>query len=100
MFSVENLTFLLFPSRMATASPGDLQNFGRQAVLFFLKIAILLIAAGIAALCAGGLWILIGFKLAPLAIVAWIVLMAEVAALIPCMALAFNRYDPSADTPV
>ena len=99
LFSVENLTFLLFPSRMATASPGDLQNFGRQAVLFFLKIAILLIAAGIATVCAGGLWMLIGFKLVPLAIVAWIALMLEVAALIPCMALAFIRYDPSADTP-
>ncbi len=99
LFSVENLTFLLFPSRMATASPGDLQNFGRQAVLFFLKIVILIAAAGIATVCAGALWMMIGFKLIPLAIVAWIVLMLEVAALIPAMAFAFMRYDPSANTP-
>ena len=38
MFAVENLMFLLFPTRFATAAPGDLQGSGRMMLVMFLKM--------------------------------------------------------------
>ena len=47
LFATENIIFLLFPGRYA-AGPGDLQGFGRQMVVLFLKMMIVSILAGVA----------------------------------------------------
>src|SRR5207244_3447758 len=49
LFAIENLIFLLFPQRMVAVSPGDLQGFGRQMIVFILKMLTLMLGGGIAA---------------------------------------------------
>jgi hypothetical protein len=97
MFAVENLIFLLFPGRYA-AGPGDLQGFGRQMVVFLLKLIVLMLGAGLALGAAA-----VAYRLSdspPAAIAtAVVVLWLEVVALLPLLRLAYLKYDVSADTP-
>jgi hypothetical protein len=98
MFAIENLIFLTFPGRYA-AGPGDLQGFGRQMVVFMMKLILLMLGA-LVALGAGAIanaltrsW--------PIAIATGVVaLWLEVIALVPLLTAAYVRYDVSADTPV
>ncbi|CAN5663314.1 putative ABC exporter domain-containing protein [soil metagenome] len=98
MFAVENLMFLLFPSRFATAAPGDLQGSGRMIFVMFLKtfaVAIVVVAAvGIGAIVQAfsGSWI------AGVAS-AGVILIIEVIALLTAMSSAFVRFDPHTQTP-
>ena len=48
MCGIENLTFLIYPVRMAAATPGDFQHFGRQMMMLMFKMLILSIVGGIA----------------------------------------------------
>jgi hypothetical protein len=99
LFELENLLFLLFPSRVLAASPGDVQALGRQVVLWFVKLFALAVVGGLAALAG-----LLGYFLAgqswPAALAAaWLVLAAFVAGLVPLLGLAFCRFDVARDTP-
>ena len=49
LFGVENLMFLIFPTR-AAANPADFQGYGRQILMLFAKGVILVVAAGLAVL--------------------------------------------------
>jgi hypothetical protein len=99
LIEVENLIFLIFPSRVVNVSPGDLQGFGRQMMVFAFKGLVLLgslaIAGGIGAL----VWLLTGRAMLLSMIVAWIVLAIECFAMIPTLVIAFGKFDPSVDTP-
>ncbi len=99
LFGSENLIFLLFPARMVSATPGDLQFFGRAMLELFAKMCSLLVFCGIAAAVAalafaisGGSWIV---ALA----VAWLVLAGLAVGIVPCVAWAYRRFDVSLDTP-
>ncbi|MDB5299679.1 MAG: hypothetical protein JWO87_1342 [Phycisphaerales bacterium] len=99
LFASENLIFLLFPSRPAAVSPGDFQVMGRKFVFLLMK-AMMLAVAGIIALFAGLLvWIMTGRALAPAIAAGWLALAAEAAALVPAIAWAYRRFDPSIHTP-
>jgi hypothetical protein len=98
LFALENLLFLLFPTRLAAATPGDFQTMGRN-VLFLLgkvlALGVVLLAAGVV----GGLaWFLTGSPWAGAA-AAWPVVAASGAALVPFIALAFQAFDVGRDTP-
>jgi hypothetical protein len=97
LVGVENLLFLLFPTR-GSATPGELGAMGRQVVLFVVKVLAVALACGVAAgLALAAMW---ATRSAPLALaVASGVLALEAAALVPLVALAFGRFDPSRDTP-
>ena len=98
MFAVENLIFLLFPGRYA-AGPGDLQGFGRQMVVFLMKLIALMLGAGIAlGAAAGAYWTSDSWPAAVASAVA--VLWAEVIAVVPLVRAAYLKYDVSVDTPV
>ncbi len=99
LFGSENLIFLLYPSRMVSATPGDLQFFGRAMLGVFAKMCFLSAFCGTAAAAgalafaiSGGSWIV---ALA----MAWLVLAGLAVGIVPCVAWAYRRFDVSMDTP-
>jgi len=99
LFAIENLIFLLFPSRPAAVSPGDFQVLGRQVVVMAVKVIALAIACLPTMFVAIFVWILSGRSAVALTLAAAPLILIEVAALVPAMAWAFDRFDPSLDTP-
>lgn len=99
LFAVENLLFLLFPTRPAAASPGDFQILGRQALVLSGKTMVLGIIAIPPMVIAGVVWVLMGKSLPAATAVAATLLIAEVLAMIPLIGWAFVRFDPSIHTP-
>lgn len=99
LFSIENLLYLLFPTRLTPAAPGDFQNIGRQMLLFIARMAGL--GAALAAAALAGLvgYFLGGRSWAGALAAAWLVLALCALALVPLMALAFQRFDVARDTP-
>jgi hypothetical protein len=100
LITIENVIFLLFPTRPAAASPGDFQVIGRQAIQLVIKGFAVLIGLGMALGIAAPIFVLMGGSLLAPTIIAWTVLGVEAVALIPVIAWAFGRFDPSIDTPV
>jgi len=99
LMTTENLIFLLFPTRPAAASPGDFQVLGRQAIQLVMKAVAVIVGCVLAFGIAGTLAMLVGGSLALLALVAAAILLVESATLLPAIAWAFTRFDPSVDTP-
>ena len=97
LLAVENLLFLLAPSR-GPAVPGELGTMGRQVVLIVVKLLAVAVACGVAAGLAAVTMALTRSPAAALA-VAFVVLTVEGMALLPLVALAYDRFDPSVDTP-
>jgi hypothetical protein len=97
---IENLLFLMFPLRAAGLIAGDMQLFGRQMVVFFCKF--LLLFTGLAVAAAFGIigYILGGKSWPAFGAVAWIALCFVALAMIPLLARAYARFDPSVDTPL
>ena len=98
LFGMENVLFLLFPMRFASA-PGDFQGFGRQMLLMFAKLTILFICAGVCAGVGAGVYFLFGRSLPAAIIAGALLLVAQAAAMLPLLAWAFGRFDPSRDVP-
>jgi hypothetical protein len=94
--AVENLAFLLFPHR--PVMPAELGTLGRQVLLILLK----LVATGLSCGIAGG-FAAVTFALShslPAAVaVGFVALAVQALALVPLVALAYQRFDASADTP-
>jgi hypothetical protein len=99
LMSTENLLFLLFPSRPAASSPGDFQVLGRQAAQLVIKSVSVIVGVMIAMAIAVPLFILTGGSYIVLTLVAGALLLAQTCALVPAVAWAFARFDPSVDTP-
>jgi hypothetical protein len=99
LFGVDNLLFLLFPVRTVAASPGDLQHIGRMMLEMTVKIAVMGLAAGFAALMGlAGYWTGGQSWIAALSC-AWLGLSFLAGLTIPCLAWAYARFDVSTDTP-
>ena len=98
LMSTENLIFLLFPPRPAASSPGDFQVLGRQAASSYQHRPVI-IGGIIAMVIAVPLFILTGGSYIVLTLVAGAMIVAQTCALIPAIAWAFSRFDPSIDTP-
>jgi ABC-2 type transport system permease protein len=97
---IENLLFLMFPLRAAGLIAGDMQLFGRQMVVFFCKFILLI--TGLAGASAFGIigYILGGKSWPAFGAVAWIGLCFVALGMIPLLARAYARFDPSVDTPL
>jgi hypothetical protein len=96
LLEIDNLSFLLFPSKQVTHTPGDVQFMGRLMVMMMAKMGILAVAGGLAALC-GFLAYLVGGITAAM-IVAWFVWACASVGFVPLIALAFRRFDVASDT--
>jgi hypothetical protein len=97
---IENLLFLMFPLRAAGLIAGDMQLFGRQMVVFFCKF--LLLITGLSAAAAfGTIGYILGGKSWPVfGAFAWVALCGVSIGMIPLLARAYARFDPSVDTPL
>ena len=85
---------------MLRLSPGDVQGVGRRMTILLVKTMILVVGCGLAASLGAAAWIVAGRSLATFAVTTAGVLTLETAALLPVMASAFRRFDPSLDTPL
>ncbi|HEY7423183.1 MAG TPA: putative ABC exporter domain-containing protein [Gemmataceae bacterium] len=99
LFTLDNLLFLLFPTRLMAATPGDFQALGRNVLFMVAKmtaLAFVTLAAGVTGLIVyyvtGGSWLL-GV------LAAWPVVVLSAAALVPFVAWAFTIFDVGRDTP-
>ena len=99
MLSVENLVFLLMPTRTIPTTPGDLQFMGRLMVLMFLKMLVLLVCFGISAGLGAIAFFLSGQAWLVATLVCWFALMGVVIALVQGVAWSFERFDVSVDIP-
>jgi hypothetical protein len=99
LMASDNLIFLLFPARPAAASPGDFQMLGRQAAQLIMKGLAVMVGCLVAFGIAIPVYILAGGSLIVLALLAGTILAGEAAALVPLVARAFERFDPSTDMP-
>jgi hypothetical protein len=96
--AIDNLLFLLFPSRTQAGSISDFQLMGRYVLLNLAKFLILSFAAVAAMLAGLPVYFVFGNVVIAL-VVAWLVLAAVGAGLVPLLALAFTRFDVARDTP-
>ena len=99
LMATENLIFLLFPTRPAAASPGDFQVIGRQAAQLVMKAVAVMLGCVVAFGVAVPVYIVTGGSMVVLTLLAGAILGAQTAGLIPAIAWAYNRFDPSIDTP-
>jgi hypothetical protein len=91
--------FLIFPVRIAAVSPGDLQGVGRQMIAFLVRGITLLICGGFAGGIGAIAWVISGQSVPVFAVTALVVLVGEIAGLVPLLVMAFRHFDPSVDTP-
>jgi len=97
MLEIDNLMFLLFPSKPMSHTPGDVQAMGRMMVMMIAKMIALGITLGLA-VGFGFVAYLAGGAIAA-GVVAWLIMAAMIAGFVPLVALAFDRFDVASDTP-
>jgi hypothetical protein len=99
VLGVDNLLFLLFPSRIVSSTPGDFQHIGRTMLEMFVKMIVLFCVCGLsAALGWLGYW-LTGNSWPVALSIAWTILLISGLTLIPLIAWAYEKFDVSLDTP-
>jgi hypothetical protein len=99
LLAIENAMFLLFPSRAAGTSPGDLGQMGRGVVFFLAKVVALTVACGVSAALGAAAGALAGGSAAVGVGVGLLAFAATAAAAMPFVGWAYRHFDPSADTP-
>jgi hypothetical protein len=99
LFALDNLLFLLFPTRLMAVTPGDFQALGRN-VLFMVAKAIALVVVALTTLVVGGIvYAVTGNNWQLGALAAWPIVVMSAAALVPFVAWAFTIFDVGRDTP-
>ncbi len=98
LVALDNLLFLLFPVRLAAATPGDFLAVGRNVLLSLGKMFGLAVVGGVA----GGVGAVVAFVTERVwlgAAAAWPVVAGFAVGLIPLVSLAFKQFDVGRDTP-
>ena len=96
---MSNTLFLIYPVRFAPGTSADFQMVGRMMLFMLLQFLLLIPALGIPAGLAGLAYVLSGFQLPVFAVVAWVLLVAEVPLWLFLLASMFVRFDPGTETP-
>ena len=96
---IDNLLFLLFPTRTAQANTADFTSMGRQVLLVLAKALVGGATIGLAALVGWLVHSLTGGGRLAAYLAALGVATVAAASLVPFLALAFRRYDVASDTP-
>jgi ABC-2 type transport system permease protein len=99
LLSLTNLIFLIYPVRAPVAGTFDFQVMGKWMFFFFLQMAMLLLLLGIPAALGGLAYLVSGYSLAAFGVTTWLMLAAELPPLVMLVAWAFQRFDPSTETP-
>ncbi len=100
LFGVENLMFLLFPTRMVPMGRLDFEFFGRILVEFSVKCFALAAACCLAVVAGMAVYLGVIESWAIAGSVAWLTLCLTTATVIPCLAWAYRRFDVSLHSPV
>ncbi len=98
LFALDNLLFLLFPTRLMAATPGDFQALGRNVLFMVAKATALFVVAVAAGVVAWAAYLVTGRNEVAGA-AAWPVVLLCAAALVPLVAWAFVLFDVGRDTP-
>lgn len=96
LVGVENAAFLLVPSRVRTVTPGDLTALARTSLVFLAKMTSLATVLGLAVVAGVGVRWLTGVAGAGL-VAAWGVAAGACLAVVPVVAMAFDRLDVAED---
>jgi hypothetical protein len=99
VFGLENLVFLLYPYRMIVPGSVDVQVFGHQMLVTFLKFIVLIVMAAGAAGIGGIVYLATGGSMLAFAIGSWFGATALAVLLVPAIAAAYSQYEPGTDTP-
>jgi hypothetical protein len=99
ILGLNNLLFLIYPVRLMSGTAFDFQTLGRSLLFFSLLFLLLIPLLGIPAGVGGLACLLIGFSWPVFALTAWLVLVAELLPVVIFVAWAFQRFDPSTQTP-
>src|SRR5579859_7185650 len=99
LFEIDNLLFLLFPSRQMTGRPTDVQFFGRTMLMLFAKLVLLAVASVLVSGVGFLVYLAVGQSLIAIVGAGAIMLTVIAAVMLPCVAWAFQRFDISTETP-
>lgn len=99
LFALDNLLFLLFPTRLMAATPGDFQTLGRNVLFLVVKAAVLGMVCMVAGIVGVVVYWQLGESFVLAALAAWPVVVLSAAALVPMLAWAFTIFDVGRDTP-
>jgi len=99
LLGLENVLFLLFPSRQMASSPGDFQAIGRAVLMVFAKILALSVVFGGMMIVGMVVYFLTGHNQLAACAATWPVLVVCAATMVPVAALAFGWVDLSRDKP-
>jgi hypothetical protein len=99
LFGIENLLFLLFPTRVMVTTPGDFQAMGRNVVAQLAKALGLGGAALVAAAIGVIVWYCTRMNIWAGAAAAWVAAAMFAATLVPLLGWAFQLYDVGRDAP-
>jgi hypothetical protein len=99
LLAASNLAFLIYPVRRTQGASSDLNVVGRGVMSFFLQLLFLLPLLGIAAGLAAVAYLASGYSLTVLVATACAVLLLELVPMMLLVAGAFERFDPSTETP-
>jgi hypothetical protein len=92
LVAVDNIAFLIMPVRINAKSPGDFRTMSQIYLSMIIKMLLLGAALGVGGALGGltgwlsGSWLFGG-------VIAWLCLLAEAIAMVPCVAWAFDRFD-------
>jgi Putative ABC exporter len=100
LIAVENLIFLWFPTRMNPVSPGDLEGWGRQMLVFVLKMVALALLCTVALACGFvASWFANDALPGLIMVTTLAVMLLQAAGFLRLLGSAFRRFDPSVNTP-
>lgn len=99
IFAIENIFFLLFPTRLVATSPGDFHTLGRHMLLWLVKFLATAIVFGGAFGLALLAFLLLGHSWTAALTVAWLIVTVTAAGMVPLVGFAFDNFDVSRDVP-
>jgi hypothetical protein len=100
LFGLENLLFLLFPTRLAAGGgPGDFQSLGRNVLFMIAKMVSLGVTMSVALVVGVVAWLVSNQNLAVGMAAAWVAVVLAAVAVVPFVALAFEQFDVTRDVP-
>lgn len=99
LFGLENLIFLLFPTRLVPLGRVDFEFFGRMLVEFAIKCSLIAAACCLAVILGAVAYRAAGQSWALFGLVAWLVLSSAAIATLPCVGWAYRRFDVSLHSP-
>jgi hypothetical protein len=99
LVEIENIGFLLYPTRFVAGPTVDFQTMGRQVLLGLAKLAGAGLVTGVATGAGAAAYLIAGRSWTAAMAAAWAAMAAGAAALVPLLAFVFNRFDVARDTP-